>query len=105
MLASDVIFPFRDNVDEAAKAGVTAVVQLGRLDSRRRLGVAACDEQIILAMVFTGVRHFRQPGDVILGPPSAAGSTGRIDDCRLPQVDGRPDVDRQANVPLPAGGL
>jgi phosphoribosylaminoimidazolecarboxamide formyltransferase/IMP cyclohydrolase len=57
VLASDAFFPFRDNVDEAAKAGVTAVVQPGG-SVRDADSVQACDEHG-LAMVFTGVRHFR----------------------------------------------
>jgi phosphoribosylaminoimidazolecarboxamide formyltransferase/IMP cyclohydrolase len=57
VLASDAFFPFRDNVDEAAKAGVTAIVQPGG-SMRDADSVAACDEHG-LAMVFTGVRHFR----------------------------------------------
>jgi phosphoribosylaminoimidazolecarboxamide formyltransferase/IMP cyclohydrolase len=57
VLASDAFFPFRDNVDEAAKAGVTAIVQPGG-SMRDADSIAACDEHR-LAMVFTGVRHFR----------------------------------------------
>ncbi|HEX5272610.1 MAG TPA: bifunctional phosphoribosylaminoimidazolecarboxamide formyltransferase/IMP cyclohydrolase [Gemmataceae bacterium] len=57
VLASDAFFPFRDNVDEAAKAGVTAIVQPGG-SMRDADSVAACDEHG-LAMTFTGVRHFR----------------------------------------------
>jgi phosphoribosylaminoimidazolecarboxamide formyltransferase/IMP cyclohydrolase len=57
VLASDAFFPFRDNVDAAAAAGVTAVVQPGG-SVRDADSVAACDEHG-LAMVFTGVRHFR----------------------------------------------
>jgi phosphoribosylaminoimidazolecarboxamide formyltransferase / IMP cyclohydrolase len=57
VLASDAFFPFRDNVDEAAKAGVTAIAQPGG-SVRDADGIAACDEHG-LAMVFTGVRHFR----------------------------------------------
>ena len=57
VLASDAFFPFRDNVDEAAKAGVTAVVQPGG-SLRDADSIAACDEHG-MAMVFTGVRHFR----------------------------------------------
>jgi phosphoribosylaminoimidazolecarboxamide formyltransferase/IMP cyclohydrolase len=57
VLASDAFFPFRDNVDEAARAGVTAVVQPGG-SMRDADSIAACDEHG-LAMVFTGVRHFR----------------------------------------------
>ncbi len=56
-LASDAFFPFRDNIDEAAKAGVSAVVQPGG-SMRDADSVAACDEHG-LAMVLTGVRHFR----------------------------------------------
>jgi phosphoribosylaminoimidazolecarboxamide formyltransferase/IMP cyclohydrolase len=57
VLASDAFFPFRDNVDEAAKAGVTALVEPGG-SMRDADAIAACDEHG-LAMVFTGVRHFR----------------------------------------------
>jgi phosphoribosylaminoimidazolecarboxamide formyltransferase/IMP cyclohydrolase len=57
VLASDAFFPFRDNVDEAAKAGVTAIVQPGG-SMRDQDSITACDEHE-LAMVFTGVRHFR----------------------------------------------
>ena len=57
VLASDAFFPFRDNIDEAAKAGVTAVVQPGG-SMRDADSIAACDEHG-LAMVLTGVRHFR----------------------------------------------
>jgi phosphoribosylaminoimidazolecarboxamide formyltransferase/IMP cyclohydrolase len=57
VLASDAFFPFRDNVDEAARAGVTAIIQPGG-SKRDTDSIAACDEHGI-AMVFTGVRHFR----------------------------------------------
>jgi phosphoribosylaminoimidazolecarboxamide formyltransferase/IMP cyclohydrolase len=57
VLASDAFFPFRDNIDEAAKAGVTAVVQPGG-SMRDADSIAACDEHG-LAMALTGVRHFR----------------------------------------------
>jgi phosphoribosylaminoimidazolecarboxamide formyltransferase/IMP cyclohydrolase len=57
VLASDAFFPFRDNLDLAAKAGVTAAVQPGG-SMRDADSVAACDEHG-LAMVCTGVRHFR----------------------------------------------
>jgi phosphoribosylaminoimidazolecarboxamide formyltransferase / IMP cyclohydrolase len=57
VLASDAFFPFRDNIDEAARAGVTAVAQPGG-SMRDPDSIQACDEQG-LAMVFTGVRHFR----------------------------------------------
>jgi phosphoribosylaminoimidazolecarboxamide formyltransferase/IMP cyclohydrolase len=57
VLASDAFFPFRDNIDEAAKAGVVAVVQPGG-SMRDQDVIQACDEHG-LAMVLTGVRHFR----------------------------------------------
>jgi phosphoribosylaminoimidazolecarboxamide formyltransferase/IMP cyclohydrolase len=57
VLASDAFFPFRDNVDEAARAGVTALVQPGG-SLRDPDSIQACDEHG-LAMLFTGVRHFR----------------------------------------------
>ncbi|HEY7156495.1 MAG TPA: bifunctional phosphoribosylaminoimidazolecarboxamide formyltransferase/IMP cyclohydrolase [Gemmataceae bacterium] len=57
VLASDAFFPFRDNVDEAARAGVTTVIQPGG-SVRDADSIAACDEHG-LAMVFTGIRHFR----------------------------------------------
>jgi phosphoribosylaminoimidazolecarboxamide formyltransferase/IMP cyclohydrolase len=56
-LASDAFFPFRDNVDQAAAAGITAIIQPGG-SMRDADAIAACDEHG-LAMVFTGVRHFR----------------------------------------------
>lgn len=57
VLASDAFFPFRDNVDAAAAAGVTAIVQPGG-SQRDAESIAACDEHGI-AMLLTGVRHFR----------------------------------------------
>lgn len=57
VLASDAFFPFRDNVDEAAKAGVRAVVQPGG-SVRDQESIDACNQHG-LAMLFTGVRHFR----------------------------------------------
>jgi len=57
VLASDAFFPFRDNVDEAARAGVSAIVQPGG-SMRDQDSIAACDEHG-LAMIFTGIRHFR----------------------------------------------
>jgi phosphoribosylaminoimidazolecarboxamide formyltransferase/IMP cyclohydrolase len=57
VLASDAFFPFRDNVDAAAAAGVTAVVQPGG-SVRDAESIAACDEHG-LAMITTGARHFR----------------------------------------------
>jgi phosphoribosylaminoimidazolecarboxamide formyltransferase/IMP cyclohydrolase len=57
VLASDAFFPFRDNIDEAARAGVTAVVQPGG-SMRDADSIQACDDHG-LAMVLTGIRHFR----------------------------------------------
>jgi phosphoribosylaminoimidazolecarboxamide formyltransferase / IMP cyclohydrolase len=57
VVASDAFFPFRDGVDEIAKAGATAIVQPGG-SVRDEETIAAADEHG-LAMVFTGVRHFR----------------------------------------------
>jgi phosphoribosylaminoimidazolecarboxamide formyltransferase/IMP cyclohydrolase len=57
VLASDAFFPFRDSVDEAARAGVRAIVQPGG-SMRDAEVVAACDEHD-LALVVTGERHFR----------------------------------------------
>jgi phosphoribosylaminoimidazolecarboxamide formyltransferase/IMP cyclohydrolase len=56
-LASDAFFPFRDNVDEAAAAGVKAIVQPG--GSVRDDEVIAAADEHGLAMLFTGARHFR----------------------------------------------
>jgi phosphoribosylaminoimidazolecarboxamide formyltransferase/IMP cyclohydrolase len=57
VLASDAFFPFRDNIDEAARAGVTAFVQPGG-SMRDQDSIDACNEHG-LTMLFTGVRHFR----------------------------------------------
>ena len=57
VLASDAFFPFRDGIDEAAKHGITAVIQPG--GSVRDEEVIAAANEHGLAMVFTGVRHFR----------------------------------------------
>ena len=56
-MASDAFFPVRDGVDAAAEAGVAAVIQPG--GSRRDPEVIAAADEHGLAMVFTGVRHFR----------------------------------------------
>ena len=56
-LASDAFFPFRDGVDAAAKAGVKCIIQPGG-SIRDEEVIQAADEHGI-AMVFTGVRHFR----------------------------------------------
>jgi len=57
VLASDAFFPFRDGVDEAAKHGITAVIQPG--GSVRDEEVIAAANEHSVAMVFTGVRHFK----------------------------------------------
>lgn len=57
VLASDAFFPFRDTIDAAAAAGITAVIQPGG-SVRDQESIDACNEHGI-AMVFTGVRHFR----------------------------------------------
>jgi phosphoribosylaminoimidazolecarboxamide formyltransferase/IMP cyclohydrolase len=57
VVASDAFFPFRDGVDVVAQAGAKAIVQPGG-SVRDAEVIAAADEQGI-AMVFTGVRHFR----------------------------------------------
>ncbi|GIU82082.1 MAG: bifunctional phosphoribosylaminoimidazolecarboxamide formyltransferase/IMP cyclohydrolase PurH [Acidobacteria bacterium] len=57
VLASDAFFPFRDNVDEAAKHGISAIIQPGG-SVRDQESIEAADEYEI-SMVFTGVRHFK----------------------------------------------
>jgi phosphoribosylaminoimidazolecarboxamide formyltransferase/IMP cyclohydrolase len=57
VLASDAFFPFPDNIELAAEAGVTAIAQPG--GSIRDEEVIAAADKAGLAMVFTGVRHFR----------------------------------------------
>ncbi|MBL8299883.1 MAG: bifunctional phosphoribosylaminoimidazolecarboxamide formyltransferase/IMP cyclohydrolase [Rhodanobacteraceae bacterium] len=57
VMASDAFFPFRDGVDAAASAGIRAVIQPGG-SVRDEEVIAAADEHD-MAMVFTGVRHFR----------------------------------------------
>jgi phosphoribosylaminoimidazolecarboxamide formyltransferase/IMP cyclohydrolase len=57
VMASDAFFPFRDGLDAAAAAGITAVIQPGG-SMRDDEVIAAADEHNI-AMVFTGMRHFR----------------------------------------------
>ena len=56
-MASDAFFPFRDGIDAAAAAGIRAVIQPGG-SMRDSETIAAADEHDI-AMVFTGIRHFR----------------------------------------------
>jgi len=55
--ASDAFFPFPDGVEEIAKAGATAIIQPG--GSLRDEEVIAAADRLGLAMIFTGVRHFR----------------------------------------------
>jgi phosphoribosylaminoimidazolecarboxamide formyltransferase / IMP cyclohydrolase len=55
--ASDAFFPFADGVEEIAKAGATAIIQPG--GSQRDPEVIAAANRLGLAMIFTGVRHFR----------------------------------------------
>jgi phosphoribosylaminoimidazolecarboxamide formyltransferase/IMP cyclohydrolase len=55
--ASDAFFPFRDGLDAVAAAGATAVIQPGGALRDEELRAAADEHG--LAMVFTGVRHFR----------------------------------------------
>ena len=57
VLASDAFFPFRDGLDEAAKHGITAVIQPG--GSVRDAEVIAAADEHGLAMVFSGIRHFK----------------------------------------------
>jgi phosphoribosylaminoimidazolecarboxamide formyltransferase/IMP cyclohydrolase len=57
VLASDAYFPFRDGVDEAAKGGITAIIQPGG-SMRDEEAIRAADEHGI-AMIFTGLRHFK----------------------------------------------
>jgi phosphoribosylaminoimidazolecarboxamide formyltransferase/IMP cyclohydrolase len=57
VLASDAFFPFRDTVDAAAKAGITAIIQPGG-SVRDEETIQAADEHGI-ALIFTGVRHFK----------------------------------------------
>jgi phosphoribosylaminoimidazolecarboxamide formyltransferase/IMP cyclohydrolase len=57
VLASDAFFPFRDGVEEAAKTGITAIIQPG--GSVRDEEVITAANEAGLAMVFTGIRHFK----------------------------------------------
>ncbi len=57
VMASDAFFPFRDGIDAAASAGIRAVIQPG--GSMRDAEVIAAANEHDMAMVFTGVRHFR----------------------------------------------
>jgi phosphoribosylaminoimidazolecarboxamide formyltransferase/IMP cyclohydrolase len=57
VLASDAFFPFPDGLEAAARAGVTAVAQPG--GSVKDADVIAAADAFDIAMVMTGVRHFR----------------------------------------------
>ena len=57
VMASDAFFPFRDGIDQAAAAGIAAVIQPG--GSMRDEEVIAAADEHGMAMVFTGMRHFR----------------------------------------------
>jgi phosphoribosylaminoimidazolecarboxamide formyltransferase/IMP cyclohydrolase len=56
-MASDAFFPFRDGIDSAAEAGITAIIQPGGSIQDNQVITAANQHDI--AMVFTGMRHFR----------------------------------------------
>jgi len=57
VMASDAFFPFRDGLDAAAQAGITAVIQPG--GSIRDAEVVKAADEHGLAMILTGMRHFR----------------------------------------------
>jgi len=57
VMASDAFFPFRDGIDNAAKVGISCVIQPG--GSMRDAEVIAAADEAGMAMVFTGMRHFR----------------------------------------------
>jgi phosphoribosylaminoimidazolecarboxamide formyltransferase/IMP cyclohydrolase len=57
VMASDAFFPFRDGIDNAAERGIAAVIQPG--GSMRDDEVIAAANETGMAMVFTGMRHFR----------------------------------------------
>jgi phosphoribosylaminoimidazolecarboxamide formyltransferase/IMP cyclohydrolase len=57
VMASDAFFPFRDGIDQAAAAGIAAVIQPG--GSMRDDEVVSAADEHGMAMVFTGMRHFR----------------------------------------------
>ena len=57
VMASDAFFPFRDGIDNAAKVGISAVIQPG--GSMRDQEVIDAADEAGMAMVFTGMRHFR----------------------------------------------
>ena len=57
VMASDAFFPFRDGIDAAAKAGIRAIIQPG--GSIRDDEVIQAADEADIAMLFTGIRHFR----------------------------------------------
>ncbi len=57
VMASDAFFPFRDGIDAAAEAGIKCVIQPG--GSMRDEEVIAAADEHGMAMIFTGMRHFR----------------------------------------------
>ena len=57
VLASDAFFPFKDSVELSAKAGIAAIIQPGG-SKRDQDSIDACNAYGI-AMVFTGIRHFK----------------------------------------------
>jgi phosphoribosylaminoimidazolecarboxamide formyltransferase/IMP cyclohydrolase len=57
VMASDAFFPFRDGLDAAAQAGITAVIQPG--GSIRDAEVIKAADEHGMAMILTGMRHFR----------------------------------------------
>ena len=57
VLASDAFFPFKDCVETAAQAGISAIIQPGG-SKRDQESIDACDEHSI-SMLFTGIRHFK----------------------------------------------
>ena len=57
VMSSDAFFPFRDGIDAAGKEGISAVIQPG--GSKRDDEVIAAADEYDMAMVFTGIRHFR----------------------------------------------
>ncbi|MBT7721858.1 MAG: bifunctional phosphoribosylaminoimidazolecarboxamide formyltransferase/IMP cyclohydrolase, partial [Gammaproteobacteria bacterium] len=57
VMASDAFFPFRDGIDAAAEVGISAVIQPG--GSMRDQEVIDAADEAGMAMIFTGMRHFR----------------------------------------------
>ena len=57
VMASDAFFPFRDSIDQAAKVGITAIIEPGGSKRDEEVIQAANEHNIVL--IFTGTRHFR----------------------------------------------